>query len=68
MPPQSSKHACVSIDRTNRIQREMKKLDNQILTPQKTVINTLRNPAMPTKAPSKKKYCKKSLRISWRRY
>jgi hypothetical protein len=29
---------------------------------------TLRNAEMHTKTPSKKKSCKKSLRISWRRY
>jgi hypothetical protein len=30
-----SKPACASIDRTNRIQREIKKMDTQFLTPRK---------------------------------
>jgi hypothetical protein len=36
--------------------------------PSKTMINNTKEPPMPTKTSSKKKSCKKSLRISWRRY
>jgi hypothetical protein len=36
--------------------------------PNKTMKNDTKEPVMPTKTPSKKKSCKKPLRISWRRY
>jgi hypothetical protein len=45
----------------------MKKMDTQFLT-NKTVINVTKEPSDANKKPSKKKYCKKSLRNPWRRY
>jgi hypothetical protein len=36
--------------------------------PNKTMINNTKEPSNTHKTPSKKKSCKKSLRISWRRY
>jgi hypothetical protein len=36
--------------------------------PNKTMINDMKEPNTAPKTPSKKKSCKKSLRISWRRH
>jgi hypothetical protein len=51
-----------------RIQKRNEENGYPVPDPNKTVINVTRNPVKPIKTPSRKKSCKKSLRISWRRY